>query len=301
MIELRPTPPPDVTFSVIIPTYNRPDTLRNCLVALARQDYAPDRYEVVVVDDGSTGEQVMPVVEHFAGSCPIRIVRQERGGPASARNLGAALARFEYLAFTDDDCAPAPQWLAHLARSANENRNCGIGGHTINALSANIYSTVSQELIDYLYAHYNSPNGPARFLASNNLAFPKAGFLDLGGFNTGYARAAGEDRDLCNRWLNRGNRLIYAPKACVYHAHALSARTFWRQHFNYGCGAQRYHFASGLQNPPMERFSFYGKLIAWPLREKVGIDTMRQSALMILSQAASTAGFLRELFRRARG
>src|SRR5690606_19121212 len=75
-------------FSIIIPTYNRPAPLHQCLAALRRQAYPPDAVEVIVVDDGSR-KRLEPVVASFPG---VRLIRQVNAGPAAARNTGAAAA-----------------------------------------------------------------------------------------------------------------------------------------------------------------------------------------------------------------
>src|SRR5262249_19086682 len=151
--------------------------------------------------------------------------------PAVARNTGVARAKGRFLAFIDDDCLPAPDWLQHLAtRFAAVSDHVIIGGRILNALPDNRYSAASQLVVDVGYAYVTTNPDQARFSASNTLALPTEGLRALGGFNTTFPLAASEDRELCGRWLSRGYRLIYAPEILVYHAHELTWRTFWRQH-----------------------------------------------------------------------
>ncbi|MBI2467114.1 MAG: glycosyltransferase family 2 protein [Candidatus Rokubacteria bacterium] len=90
--------------SVVIPAYDAEATLPACLAALARQSLAPERFEVIVVDDGSTDATAQ--VAERAG---VRVVRlPANAGPAAARNRGAQAARGEVLVFTDADCEPTP-------------------------------------------------------------------------------------------------------------------------------------------------------------------------------------------------
>jgi len=124
-------------FSVIIPTYNRPAQLKTCLQALAAQAYPRDRFEVLVVDDGSA-EPPRELVASFSNSLNITLLTESHGGPSAARNAGAARARGEFLAFTDDDCAPTPEWLENIASRLANSATCLVGGHTINALTENI-------------------------------------------------------------------------------------------------------------------------------------------------------------------
>src|ERR1700692_4042424 len=102
-----------IVFSVIVPTFNRPALLGGCISALALQNYPRHAYEVIVADDGGSYD-LEALVRPFAGEMNVRFVRQKNRGPATARNLGAEAATGRFLAFTDDDCQPAPAWLGAL-------------------------------------------------------------------------------------------------------------------------------------------------------------------------------------------
>jgi GT2 family glycosyltransferase len=106
----------------------------------------------------------------------------------------------------------------------------------VDAVVDNPYSAASQMLIDYQYSYFNG-KGEASFFASNNISVPADLFRMVGGFDARFATS--EDREFCDRWLQRGYRLISAP-AIVYHAHSLTLLTFCRQHFNHGRGAPRF-------------------------------------------------------------
>ncbi|MDJ0691886.1 MAG: glycosyltransferase [Xenococcaceae cyanobacterium MO_188.B32] len=78
-------------FSIVIPTYNRPERLANCLNAIAQLDYLRDRFEVIVVDDGSR-MPLNPITAKFEAHLSLHLIQQCNSGPASARNAGAATA-----------------------------------------------------------------------------------------------------------------------------------------------------------------------------------------------------------------
>jgi GT2 family glycosyltransferase len=281
-------------FSIIIPTYARPDRLAVCLQAITQLQYPRECFEVLVVDDGS---QAPPetLVTSFTRQCNITLLTQPHAGPATARNTGAARAMGAYLAFTDDDCTPAPDWLQTLAVRFAATPDCAIGGQTRNALPRNLYSTASQLLIDYLYAYYNASE--ARFFASNNLALPTAHFRAIGGFDTTFPLAAGEDRELCDRWLHHGYRMIYAPEVLVYHFHTLTLRTFWKQHFNYGRGAfyfRQIRAKRGVVPIRLEPLVFYLDLLRYPFAWAQGQQALLLAALLVLSQGANAGGFWHE-------
>jgi len=287
-------------FSIIVPTLNRPGQLTTCLEALTRLDYPRDRFEVIVVDDGSESP-AEAVVSSFSNRLDITLITQPHSGPATARNKGAAHARGEFLAFTDDDCIPIPDWLKALAARLGETPDHVIGGHTLNVLLDNPYSATSHFLIEYLYSYYNAKSDQARFFTSNNLALTADHFRRIGGFNTFFPRAAAEDREFCDRWLRHGFRMTYAPEALIYHAHRLTLHSFCRQQFNYGRGAFRFHQFRARRRLDYFRFeplSFYVNMLRYPLAEIQGRKKYLVLALIVLSQEANAVGFFWEMLRQ---
>lgn len=253
----------------------------------------------MVADDGGS-EPLEPVIRAFESRMQVTLVRQEAAGPAAARNRGARIARGRYLAFTDDDCAPAPDWLAAIAARLQGYAGGVIGGRAINALRDNFYSAASQALLGYLYDYYNSDNGSARFLASCNLVVPANLYRSLGGFAAEYPAAAAEDRDLCDRALAAGVRMSYAPEAVVHHMHALSWRSFWKQHFGYGRGAFRFHRGRNARTDErirVEPLRFYGRMLSYPFRSGEA-RPLTLALLLVVAQAANVLGFCREAFSR---
>lgn len=292
-----------LAFSIIVPTCNRPGQLAMCMQALARLDYPRDRFEVIVVDDGSE----MPLDEIVARFCTqlvVTLLRQENAGPAAARNTGAEHARGTFLAFIDDDCTPASDWLQTLQTRFATTPDRIIGGRTLNALPLNLYTTASQLIIDLVYAYYNVDPNHARFFASNNLALPAASFRAISGFDPTFVTS--EDRELCDRWLYHGYRMTYAPEAIVYHAHALTLRTFWRQHFRYGRGAMRFHQARAQRHSGQfwQELGFYIRLPALlyeALTAKRRGQALGLLPLLAVWQGANAAGFVWEWMKRIEG
>ena len=152
-----------------------------------------------------------------------------------------------------------------------------------------------------LYDYYNVNPNQSSFFASNNLALPADRFSDLGGFDTSFPLAAGEDRELCDRWLQHGYKMIYAPEVQVFHAHKLTLPKFWQQHFNYGRGAFCFHKARSYRNLDrinVEPLSFYFNLLIYPFSYKSGQPALLIAALFLMSQVANVAGFFRERLHR---
>jgi GT2 family glycosyltransferase len=151
-------------------------------------------------------------------------------------------------------------------------------------------------LIDYLY-DYSRRTGRLEFFTSNNLALPTDRFRALGGFDASWRFAAGEDRDLCDRWRHAGGVLVHAPEAVIVHRHLLDMRRFWRQHFNYGRGAHHFHRARARDERgrhEVEPWRFYTGLLAYPFKHEPAGRALRVAALLGLSQVANTLGFLSE-------
>jgi GT2 family glycosyltransferase len=128
------------------------------------------------------------------------------------------------------------------------------------------------------------------------MAMPRGLYHQIGGLDTTWPMC-GEDRDLCDRWLDRGYPMIYVPDAIVHHAHDLTLRRFWRQHFNYGRGAYRFHKTAARRHNTglrLERLSFYFRLPFAAFQEVRGPRALWVAALLVLSQVANTAGFITE-------
>ncbi len=286
--------------SIVIPTYNRPDRLERCLQSISRLNYPRNRFDVTVVDDGSP-QSLAGIAQRFESQISLNLIRQDNAGPANARNRGAAAARGEYLAFTDDDCQVHPDWLLAMAAAFKQHPTVLVGGHTLNALPENIYSTASQLLIDYLYRYYNLSPGTATFFASNNFALPRDQYQTLGGFDTSFPLAAGEDRELCDRWSQQQWPMLYNPKMMVHHAHDLSLTKFWRQHFNYGRGAYYFHRTKARRDQEdikIEPLQFYHQLLTYPLSGWITLRQAKLASLLFLSQFANAVGFFWERYQQ---
>jgi glycosyltransferase involved in cell wall biosynthesis len=290
-----------VTFSIIIPTYNRPQELTSCLDSLTLLEYENDGFEVIVIDDGSPVSPE-PAITPFRDRISLRLLKQKKAGPASARNAGASQARGRFLAFTDDDCRPARNWLKELGQRLHTEPGSMVGGRVVNAVSENICSSASHLILDIVYAYYNVNGMDPHFFASNNMAVATDPFLSAGGFDTSYPEAGGEDREFCDRWRGIGYQMVYEPAAIIWHTHKLNLRTFWKQHKAYGRGAFRFnrsHARRGAEDSTL-RYDFYTSFFRRFGEATPGLPRSRVrmlALLMCLWQIANTMGFTSEMIK----
>ena len=209
-------------FSVIVPVYNGAETLPACLRALQQQTLPADRYEVIVVDDGSTDGSA-----DLARRFGVQVISQENAGPAAARNRGVQAARGEILLFTDADCAPAPDWIERLTAPFADPTVAGTKG---------AYLTHQRELVArFVQMEYESRYDRMRSLASIDFvdtysaAYRRAVFLAAGGFDPSFQ--IDEDQEFSFRLTEAGHRLVFVPEARVYHIHARTVGEYARRKF----------------------------------------------------------------------
>jgi len=278
-----------LSLAIIIPTYNRPDKIGQCLAQLAELDGGP--YRTIVIDDGGR--------DSLANICKpyrewVELIRQKNAGPAAARNRGAReAAGADLLAFIDDDCRPRSDWVMRLTDAQRGLPGRLVGGRVDNALPDNVCSSASQALCSYLYEYYQANGSEMSFFTSNNMCCRREDFLARGGFNENFAIAAGEDRDFGIRWQDEGGELVYEPDAVIDHAHHLNLIKFWRQHSNYGRGARQLHLSlnqRGDDRPKLERTAFYLGMFSYPFRAR-SKRPFAEMALVGLSQVAMVSGY----------
>lgn len=203
--------------SVVIPTYNRRPILEKCLLALERQQVSPeiDRYEVVVVDDGSTDgtpDWLRGAAERFPH---VRLIEQSHGGPAEGRNRGVDHAYGDVIVFIDSDLVVTDSFLSchasSLVRSweARGDRLCFTYGAVVNTANFEQPTAERHKLRDLSWAYF----------ATGNVAIAKEVLQRVGLFDTGFRLYGWEDLELGERLRRMGVQLIKCPAAVGYHWH----------------------------------------------------------------------------------
>ncbi len=214
--------------SVVVCSHNGSRTIRECCEGLLKIVYP--RYEVIVVDDGST-DSTAAIAREYG----FRVISTPNRGLSNARNTGLDAAAGEIVAYIDDDAYPDPHWLTYLAAAFLSPQSCndgGIGGPNI--------PPPEDDLIAHCVAL--SPGGPSHVLLTNrkaehipgcNMAFRKAALHAIGGFDPQF-RVAGDDVDVCWRLQQAGWTLGFSPGAVVWHHRRNSIGAYWKQQLGYG-------------------------------------------------------------------
>ncbi|MGI9021614.1 MAG: glycosyltransferase family 2 protein [Solirubrobacterales bacterium] len=200
--------------SVVVATRNRAGRLAELLAALRAQSLSAERFEVIVVDDGS-GDGTAATLKQGAeqGGLALRWFRHDRPtGPAIAREEGWRAARAPLIAFTDDDCAPAPGWLEAAVAAARENPGAIVQGATL---------PMPWELHrSGLFSRTNRVTSFDPYFRTCNVLYPRELLERVDGFDTDAFAGppSTEDADLGWRAVKAGAPSVFAPKALVYHA-----------------------------------------------------------------------------------
>ena len=204
--------------SVVIPTYNRRPILEKCLLALEQQQTSGTpvkRYEVVVVDDGSTDGTPTWLRQNTDRFAHVRLIEQVHGGPAEGRNRGVEHARGDVIVFIDSDLVVTPVFLAkhaealQLSWSRTGDRLCFTYGAVINTANFEEPTKERHKLRDLSWAYF----------ATGNVAIDRSILQRSGLFDTGFRLYGWEDLELGERLRRMRVRLIKCPDAVGYHWH----------------------------------------------------------------------------------
>ena len=226
---------PVLRLSVVIPTYDRPDSLARGLTALGDQTYRGP-LEVIVVDDGSQ-QPVDQVVARFRDGPAVTLLRQPNGGLAAARNRGAARASGDVLLFLDDDIRPAPRFLAaHMAVHESDDMAVALGSlpHP-DDLEMTPFLYYLDRIVHYdLFKRYGSADRIPLPPLNGNSSLRRAHFEAAGGYDLCFASYGGEDTEMGYRLIRRGLRFVYAPDAAGYHYHRKGFDAYKRDMYSSG-------------------------------------------------------------------
>ncbi len=243
----------DRAISVVICTRDRASALRGCLNALAATDCDPRRWELIVVNNGSNDE-TDDVVHAFAHEVPFRatVVYERRPGLSYARNTGVSASRAPVVAFTDDDCYVAPDFVRQTV-AAFRNRKYGfIGGRVLLHDPSDAPETIKEDEEAAEVPAYSIVR--PGFIHGANMAFRREVWDAVGGFDTllgSGTRFVADDVDFLGRAAAAGWGGAYLPGPVVRHHHGRKpGADVARLRTTYARGRGAYYI-KGCLNPQM--------------------------------------------------
>ncbi len=223
----------NLSFSFIIPVYNRPNEIKELLESLAQQDYAHP-FEIVIVEDGSTISSE-EVVEAFQDGLNISYFKKENSGPGDSRNYGMERAKGNYFIVLDSDCILPPQYLTEAEKSLKEYFvHCYGGPDAAHDSFTNVQKAINYAMTSIFTTGgiRGGRNSVGKFQPrSFNMGISKEAFNDVGGYGKIHP---GEDPDLTIRIWNKGYETKLIPKAFVYHKRRIDWNKFFIQVNKFG-------------------------------------------------------------------
>jgi len=209
--------------SVVVPTYNRLDTLQHVVPTLLAQDVPPDRYEILVCDSNSTDGTAKYLARVAAQGGNVRHLPGAYGGRAAARNAGVAAALGRIVLFNDADILASPDLLARHLRRHQERRHLAVVGLEVQV----------KNLEDYAYKR-DRPEArgslhPANrkrlswlYFLTGNASVEREDLLRVGSFDESFTGYGHEDLELGYRLERAGVEIVYEPQAVNYHCQDVS-------------------------------------------------------------------------------
>jgi len=230
-------------FSIIIPTYNRPDLLSKCLDCLKVYFDVSGierafKVEVIVTDDAGDSPAACQIRQAYPFIC---WVEGPGRGPAANRNFGASHSSGDCLVFLDDDCLPQQGWLEAYHSEFQKG----------SVLEGKVTAGREQERYD----EESPQNETGGYLWSCNFAIDRSVFEQLRGFDESYIYAAMEDVDFFERLKKSGQVVDFLPNALVIHPwrivsgvnmlkrRLMSHDIFWKKHPDLAPNHRFFYFA----------------------------------------------------------
>lgn len=236
--------------SVIIPTKNRPEKIRECVNSIFHSSYS--KYEIIVIDQSTNAIKMVK-------NNKLIYIHSPGKGKSEAINIGLYKARGDIAVFTDDDCIASTSWLKNIHNVFYDfPQTTGVFGRTLpfsiefrdQKICPCTFEQEKVRIISKPCKHWE------RIGFGNNMAYRKEIFKTLGNFKVwlgpGSIGKAAEDAEFAQRVLISGNLITYTPKPVVFHNKWLTLEEMRKQNLSYICGEmtcycyfyfQKYHFA----------------------------------------------------------
>jgi glycosyltransferase involved in cell wall biosynthesis len=197
-----------IDISVQICTFNRRDLLVKALEALFRQDYPPDAFEIVLVDDGS-GDGTGEAVKALNPPCALNYLYQENAGLATARNKGIRAARGEIVLFVDDDIMASESLLSEHVKTHR--------AHPKSVVRGWVNHVEDLENADRKIPRFTMQDISTAFFWTSNVSVARKHLEEAGMFDETFREYGWEDLELGLRLRALDLKLQYNKEAVVFH------------------------------------------------------------------------------------
>ncbi|MEM0203265.1 MAG: glycosyltransferase [Archaeoglobaceae archaeon] len=220
--------------SIVIPVKNDAETLEKCLRSIRDLDFPMEDLEVIVVDGHSTDGSV-----EIAKRYGCKVFFEDMGRISYARDLGAKKASGEFIAFTDADCVVEKNWIKELLKQFDENV-AAVGGPNLTPEDESEFGKAVGDVFEFLSkagARYGFNANEVVEIYHNptcNVMYRKKVLEEVGGFN--HRLITVDDEELDYRIRKRGYKILFTPKAVVYHYRRRSWKSFAKMAYTYGIG-----------------------------------------------------------------
>ena len=292
LIATPPLPTRWPAVSLIVPALGRANQTRACVESLLALDYDLKGLEIIVVDDGSN-----PPLAPVLNGLPVKLLRAEVNiGQSAARNLAAAVAQGELLAFIDNDCEAEPNWLCALIPHMDDPAIGIVGGRVISPPPSGqvaVFKSIRSPLDMGDDEAEVDLGGTVPFLPACNLIIRRDVFSWLKGFDS--KMLLGEDVDLIWRALRAGIRVRYVPAGNITHHHRTKLAALLRRRLDYGSAEadiqRRHPEARRVITIPFVGVALLAALLSWPT------SRLASEALLVLAITSFTIEVIHKILR----
>jgi O-antigen biosynthesis protein len=263
--DLKPTDPPlpaTIAVTIMVPTFDRPATLRRCLTALTQQ-VSPRSLTFLVIDNHPQSGLTPPIVAEFP---QVQLISEPQAGSSRARNAGIRAVITDIVVMVDDDVVVPPHWLELLLAPLNQPDVCAVTGNVlpleVETQAQKLFEVFGglgrgwqRRIADRAWAdrHRFTAVPSWELGATVNAAFRTAIFRDpaIGGFHEalggGMPTKGGEDTYFLYKVLQGGGTIVYEPTAWLWHEHRTDLSAFARQLQGYRQGHIAHHLTAWVE------------------------------------------------------
>ncbi|MCK4558736.1 MAG: glycosyltransferase [Calditrichia bacterium] len=224
-------------YSIIIPSFNRADEIKEMVRSIQNLRYDRNKFEVLIVDDGSTDNTIEFLKKYQEeANYTLTCCSQNNQGPGAARNKGMQEADGDFFIFIDSDCTVPEFWLSEINTALNNNKADAFGGpDTYRDEFPAILKAINYSMTSFITTGgLRGKKGKklAKFYPrSFNMGISRQIINRIGGFGS---LRHGQDIEFSNRIIKSGAKIVFVANAPVYHKRRTNIRRFYKQVFNWG-------------------------------------------------------------------